>query len=106
MTTPTASVVADNPDESRYELHEDDELAAFTKYQLGEGFIAFVHTETQPAFAGRGMAKVLVTQTLDDVRRRGLAVLPFCPYVRAFIEKNPDYLDLVPESERARFNLA
>ena len=101
MTT----VVADNPDEERYELHQDGELAAFTEYQLGEGFIAFVHTETQPAFEGHGVAQVLVRETLDDVRRRGLAVMPFCPYVRGFIEKNPEYVDLVPEGERARFDL-
>ncbi|WP_109505222.1 GNAT family N-acetyltransferase [Nocardioides speluncae] len=98
--------VKDNPDAHRYEVWEDGQLAGFVRYRLDGDRIALVHTETVEAFAGRGLAKVLVTQTLDDVRARGLAVLPFCPYVKGFIAKNPDYLDLVPESERARFELS
>jgi hypothetical protein len=42
---------------------------------------------------------------LDDVRKRGLAALPFCPYVRRFIERHPQNLDLVPEEQRERFGL-
>lgn len=97
--------VRDNPTEHRYEIHVDGALAGFTVYESGDTFLAFVHTEVDDAYAGQGLAKVLVTETLDDVRKRGLAVLPFCPYVRAFIGKNPEYVDLVPESERARFGL-
>lgn len=98
-------VVRDNPVEHRYEISVDGNLAGFTVYEAGDSFLAFVHTEVADAYEGQGLAKVLVTQTLDDVRRRELAVLPFCPYVRGFIAKNPGYVDLVPESERARFGL-
>ena len=73
--------------------------------QAHPGQISFVHTETDPAFSGRGLAKQLVTAALDDVRSRGLAVLPFCPYVKKFIAENPDYLDLVPAAQRGRFGL-
>jgi predicted GNAT family acetyltransferase len=97
--------VRDNPSEHRYEIHVDGALAGFTVYEPGESFLAFVHTEIDDAYAGQGLAKVLVTETLDDVRKRELAVLPFCPYVRSFISKNPEYVDLVPESERAKFGL-
>jgi predicted GNAT family acetyltransferase len=98
--------VRDNPTDSRYEIHDDNELAGFTAYELTGGEITFTHTETFPAFAGTGLAKQLVTEALDGVRRRGLVVLPVCPYVRKFISKNTaTYLDLVPESERERFGL-
>lgn len=99
------TVVRDNPAEHRYEIHVDGALAGFTVYQPGDGLLAFVHTEIDDAYAGQGLAKVLVGATLDDVRARGLAVLPFCPFVRGFIAKNADYLDLVPQDERARFEL-
>jgi uncharacterized protein len=46
-----------------------------------------------------------VTAALRSARQRGLNVLPFCPYVRGFIAKNSEFLDLVPEQDRARFNL-
>lgn len=100
------AVVRDNPDASRYEIYADDELAGFTDYRLSPGRIAFTHTEIEPAFEGRGLARRLVVAELDDARRRGLAVLPFCPYVRTIILRNQDdYLDLVPASQRARFKL-
>jgi uncharacterized protein len=98
--------VRDNPTGSRYENHYDNELAGFTAYELANREITFTQTETFPAFAGKGLAKQLVTEALDDVRRRGLVVLPACPYVRKFISMNTTkYLDLVPESERERFGL-
>jgi hypothetical protein len=40
------------------------------------------------------------------VRGAGLAVLPFCPFVRAFIaDHTGEYLDLVPEGYRSEFGL-
>ncbi|MGH8827180.1 MAG: GNAT family N-acetyltransferase [Jiangellaceae bacterium] len=99
-------VVRDNPDKHRYEVYVGSDLAGFTQYRLKPGEIAFVHTETDPAFAGRGLAKQLVREALDDVRKRGLAVLPFCPYVNGFIARNDEYVELVPEAQRARFGLA
>jgi len=102
-----STTVRDNPTESRYEVYDDEQLAGFTVYKLTERQIAFTHTEVAPAFGGRGLAKQLVTKALDDARRRSLAVLPFCPYVRKVIAENPGaYLDLVPETDRHRFDLA
>ena len=43
--------------------------------------------------------------SLDDARERGLAVLPFCPYVNSWIKKHPEYADLVPEDRRGDFGL-
>ena len=99
--------VRDNPAENRYEIYDDDQLAGFSDYKLAGTKVAFTHTEVDSAFAGRGLAKQLVTEELDDARRRGLAVLPFCPYVRKVIAQNAaTYLDLVPEKDRERFGLA
>lgn len=98
--------VRDNPASSRYEVFAGAELAGFSTYKLRGQRIAFLHTETDPAFAGRGLARRLVTEALDDARRRGLQVLPFCPYVKEVIANNRgDYLDLVPAKDRERFGL-
>ena len=98
--------VRDNPAERRYEIFDGDQLAGFSEYKLTRTKIAFTHTQIDPAFSGGGMAKRLVTQELDDARVRGLAVLPFCPYVRKVIAENPGrYLDLVPAKDRERFEL-
>src|SRR5215213_4170281 len=103
MTT----TVRDDPAESRYEIYDGEQLAGFADYRLTGGQIAFTHTEVDPEFGGRGLAKQLVGEALDDARGRDLAVLPFCPYVRKVIAENAAaYVDLVPEAERDRFGLA
>ena len=100
------SAVRDNPAKHRYEIYDDDQLAGFSEYKLTGSRIAFTHTEVDPAFRGRSLARQLVDGELDDARRRGLAVLPFCPYVRKVIAESPErYLDLVPARDRARFQL-
>ena len=100
------TTVRDNPEKNRYEIFKGEGLAGFSEYKLTPGKIAFTHTEVDPAFNGRGLARVLVTEALDDARRRGLAVLPFCAYVRKVIASSPErYLDLVPPRDRERFKL-
>jgi predicted GNAT family acetyltransferase len=97
--------VRDNPDEERYEASVDGQLAGFTVYRSRPGLIALVHTEVDEAFEGHGVGSTLVRFELDDARRRGLAVLPFCPFVNGYIERHPEYVDLVPESHRETFGL-
>jgi predicted GNAT family acetyltransferase len=100
----TPAVVHD-ADRHRYEIHVDGEPAGFTAYEPHPQMLAFVHTEIDERFEGRGLGSQLIAVALDDVRRRQLAVLPFCPFVRSFIASHPDYLDLVPENRRKAFGL-
>lgn len=86
--------VRNNTDENRYELSVDGHLAA-TYYRIAGGVITFVHTEVPDALAGRGVGSKLVKDALDQVRAAGLKVVPQCPFVRAYIEKHPDYADLL-----------
>ena len=101
----SALVVTDNPKASRYELHVGGELAGFITYHLHGQVISLNHTEIDPAFEGRGFASTLARFSLDDARNRQLAVLPYCPYVRSWLTKHPDYVDLVPADRRAEFDL-
>lgn len=96
--------VHDDPRRSRYELVEDGTVVGFATYRIHRGVIEFIHTEVDPDHGGRGLAGQLVRSALDDARRRGLAVVPRCPYVRKFIDEQADeYLDLVPPDRRADF---
>ncbi|MEV5971662.1 GNAT family N-acetyltransferase [Streptomyces sp. NPDC051921] len=100
--------VTDRPDTSRYEVLVGDdgtETAGFAEYHLSEGEIAFIHTEIDARFAGRGLGGALARGALGDARARGLSVLPYCPFIRGWIGKHPAYADLVPEVRRARFGL-
>ena len=97
--------VVDDEQKHRFEIYEGDEVAGFVEYKLRDGVIALIHTQIEPRFKGRGLGSRLARQVLDDARRRGRSVLPFCPFIRGWIAKHPDYVDLVPEEQRARFDL-
>jgi predicted GNAT family acetyltransferase len=88
---------SNNPEQSRYEAHADEVLAGFAAYELkGDNVIVFTHTEVDDAFEGKGVAGALARFALDDVRADGARlVVPRCPFIRAWIEKHPDYQDLV-----------
>ena len=97
--------VTDNPAQERYEIRADGELAGFVQYYLKDGAIAFTHTETDRRFRGHGMAGRLIQASLDSVRERQMAVLPYCPFARAWIAEHPAYADLIPPDEREHFSL-
>ena len=103
---PAADIrVVDVPKRSRFEVLVDGEIAGFTEYRRRPGLIAFIHTLIDPRFEGQGLASLLVRTALSEARCHGLSVLPFCPFVRAYIDGHTEYLDLVPEDMRAKFDL-
>lgn len=92
--------VARNPDESRWEAHLDGELASFVRYQVADDVITLHHTETLDGFGGKGVASKLARGTLDQIRAEGnLRVRALCPFIAGWIEKHPDYQDLLIENE-------
>lgn len=91
-----AITVADAPQEDRYEIRVDGELAGFTQYFRHRGVITFIHTEILPEYEGQGLGSQLVRQALDDVRAAGGTVVARCPFVKSFIRRHADeYGDLV-----------
>jgi predicted GNAT family acetyltransferase len=106
MTSDVAEYsVVDNPEAERFEIRAGGQLAGFTQYRRRPGLIAFIHTEVDPAFERQGVGSQLIASALDTARSEGLAVLPFCPFVRGYIQKHHAYLDLVPAAHREQFDL-
>jgi len=89
--------VADNQAEQRFDVFVDDDPAGFAAYRAEPGRIVFTHTEVDDRFEGQGVGGKLAAAALDDVRSRGLRVVPQCPFIRAYIERHPAYADLVDE---------
>ena len=88
-------MVRDNPNELRYELVDGDTVIGQIRYRREPGAVALVHTEVEPAYEGKGLAGTLVEAALQDLRERGLGLIPVCPFVRAWLRRHPDYADLV-----------
>jgi predicted GNAT family acetyltransferase len=87
-------MVRDNPEKHRFELEVEGHTAV-TVYQRTPGVITFIHTEVPDALAGKGVGSALAKGALDLVRKSGDKVVAKCPFIRAYIEKHPEFQDLL-----------
>jgi predicted GNAT family acetyltransferase len=83
------------PERRRFEIYLAGERVGLATYHDESDRRVMLHTEIRPDLGGRGLAGQLVRAALDATRAEGLLVVPQCPYVKDFIEKHPEYADLV-----------
>jgi predicted GNAT family acetyltransferase len=93
---PEAFNVVNNEAAQRYEVIANG-MIAISEYELGEGEIVFTHTEVPVALEGRGIGSALARAALADARARSLTVVPRCPFIREYVRRHPEYLDLMDE---------
>lgn len=88
--------VRNNPAQNRYEAWIGEELVGFAEYGMGPSTVVFIHTEVAPQFEGRGVGGALAKGALEDIRAGGeYDVIPLCPFIKGYLEKHPEYADLV-----------
>ena len=92
--------VRDDPLASRFELRVNGVLAGYVSYRDARSGRAFEHTVIATEYQGMGLASQLIRSALDEARATGRNVLPFCPFVRSFIQRHPAYVDLVSQAQR------
>jgi predicted GNAT family acetyltransferase len=98
--------VLKNDDLNRFEIYSDGELAGFADFKIANQKISYTHTEIDPKFGGKGLGSQLIKEALDEALEQNLEVAPYCSFVSAYIKKSgEEYLHLVPESKRAKFDL-
>lgn len=87
--------VTDDPAELRYEARRGDTMLGQIRYRTEPGLVVLVHTDVATSAEGSDVGSALVAGALDDIRSRGLRVVPVCPFVAAYIRRHPEYADLV-----------
>ncbi|APT83360.1 GNAT family N-acetyltransferase [Corynebacterium ammoniagenes] len=88
--------VTHNTDRKRFVLTVDGETAGFADYVTpSEDVRDFNHTVINPDFRGQGLSSPLVKAALDDTREAGLKAVASCSAVQHFVNKNPEYEDLI-----------
>ncbi|MEV0430765.1 GNAT family N-acetyltransferase [Micromonospora sp. NPDC050495] len=88
-------LVEENPAARRFEILVDDALAGFAAYQPRGEVLVFTRTEVDDRFQHMGVGAALIRGTLDQIRERGGRVVSRCSFMAAFIERHPEYADLV-----------
>jgi uncharacterized protein len=89
---------------SRFELRVEGELVGWAEYRPAGESVIVSHTEIDERREGEGLGSVLVRATLDRIRASGKTVIPTCPFTAAYIQRHPEYVDLVDPSVRGRFS--
>jgi predicted GNAT family acetyltransferase len=91
--------VSNDPEADRYEIRDGDTVLGIAAYDRRGNTLVFTHTEVDSSSEHTKLGSRLVKAALDDVRAHGERVVPQCPFVRGWIDRHPDYADLVAEPE-------
>lgn len=90
--------VVDNEAEGQFELRTDEGLAVLT-YDRREGKLFLLHTGVPEEMEGQGIGGQLVHTALEQARERGLQVVPYCSFARAYAARHPEFADVVRDPE-------
>lgn len=78
-----------NEPECKYEYHIDGHIAYIT-YDDQEGKMHLTHTIVPEELAGKGLAKMLLEDVLQEIEKNGKKAVAQCSYIVKYQEKNPE----------------
>ncbi|MEE1787551.1 GNAT family N-acetyltransferase [Streptomyces sp. SP17BM10] len=90
--------VRDAEERNRFEAWVDDRMAGFAEYLRSDNLVVYPHTLVERDFEGQGVGGALARAALDDARARNLPVLATCPFIKAWMLRHPEYVDLAYEN--------
>lgn len=91
MTTPA---IIHDVDHSRFTA-DTGHGEATLEYMRDRKRIIFTHTGVPPEAEGQGIGAALARAGLDYARSEGFTVRPMCPFIASYVERHPEYQDLV-----------
>lgn len=92
-----------NEEAKRFELTVDG-YTAFIDFKERNNVITLIHTESPEELAGRGVATALIEKTLVYLEENNYMLVPLCPLVFAYIKRHPEWVRIVREDYKEKFN--
>lgn len=81
--------VRDNATAGRYELLRDGDVVGHATYRREDNRLVVPYVEVDPSLERRGYGSRLCAGLLADANGRGLTVVPVCPFLTWYMERNP-----------------
>lgn len=85
----------DNTAERQYEFHINGEIPKIEYLKTDNNEIYLTHTEVPVLLEGQGIGSALVEECLKDIDKKGLRLVPLCPFVAGYIQKNPHWRKII-----------
>ncbi len=89
--------VTDNRHRSRFELERNGLTAILEYRRTGNGPVLLTHTQVPDELSGHGVGSRLVRGALDELRARGMRIVPLCSFVAAFVARHSEYEDMLAD---------
>ncbi len=65
------------------------------EYDLEGTVMTITHTGVPEPVGGRGIAAALMREACETARSRSWRIVPACSYARVFVQRHPEYADLL-----------
>ena len=85
----------DNEEKKQYEFHIEGLVPRIEYIKAKGGRIFLTHTEVPKKLEGKGVAGGLVRRVLEDIKQKGLTLVPLCPFVSMYIKRHPEWRSLI-----------
>jgi predicted GNAT family acetyltransferase len=82
--------VINNKDDRRFEISVDGYISIIP-YILHNNEIALFRTQVAEELRGKGLAVKLVEHALNFAKENDLKILPYCPFIRKYINEHPEW---------------
>jgi len=94
-------VLKDNTDRKQFELIVDGHTARI-EYMIMANKIFLTHTEVPRALEGKGVGSKIVKLAFDEIEKRGLKLIPLCPFVAKYLTKHPEWKKILADDVKIK----
>jgi uncharacterized protein len=98
-------LIENNIGKSQYEAKQDGKVIAFAEYRPIGTSIMFTHTEVDETLEGKGVGSKLIRYALEDTKAKHMTAIPMCPFVKMFIQRHHEFIDVVHPAHRKVFGM-
>ena len=84
----------DNEELKRYDMPVEGGTP-FIEYIKAQNYVCLNHTEVPKALEGQGLGSAIIKLALETIKQEGKKILPMCPFVRTYIQRHPEWDELV-----------
>lgn len=91
-----SNLFIDNTDKKQFELEADGHIARI-EYIIMANKILLTHTEVPAELEGKGIGSKIVKLAFEEIEKRGLKLIPLCPFVAKYLTKHPEWKKILAD---------